>query len=76
MAMLVLTIPGLLFLCLGLYLMITEATFFSVKAYKGFQILGGILILICVGIVAFVKIKFPYYSDKIASHIRKSRKSK
>ena len=73
---LVLTLPGVLLMCLGLFFMITQPTLFSESAYKGFQILGGIIIFISLGIIAFIKIKFPYYSDKVANYIIKSRKNK
>ena len=73
---LALTLPGLLLLCLGLFFMITEATLFTEEAYKGFQILGGIVLAISLAAIVFIKIKFPYYSDKAASYIRKSRKGK
>ena len=73
---LALTLPGLLLMCLGLFFMITEATLFSEEAYKGFQILGGIILLISLAAIVFIKAKFPYYSDKMASYIKKSRKNK
>ena len=73
---LALTLPGLLLLCLGLFFMITEATLFTETAYKGFQVLGGIILAISVAAIVFIKVKFPYYTDKKASYIRKIRKGK
>lgn len=74
--LLAVTLPGVLLMCLGMFFMITQPTLFSESAYKGFQILGGIIIFISLVIIAIIKIKFPYYNDKVANYIIKSRKNK
>lgn len=74
--MLALMIPGLLLLLLGLVTMITDAAMFTLTAYKGMVVLGSLMTALCVGAIVFIKVKFPFYNDRKAAYIRKSRKQK
>lgn len=73
--MAVVTIPIVLLAFLGLLIMITDPLMFTDQAtigYFTFIVLGMTAIL---SILVFIKIKFPFYSDKKASYIKKNRKS-
>ena len=73
---LLLTVPGMLILFIGLFAMITDTSLFSEEAFMGFIVLGALIILISIASIVFIKVKLPYYSDKIVAYIRKERKGK
>ena len=74
--MLVTVAPLLLLFVLGTIvimmnpLMITESVFF------GWAIMGAIIFVVLIAYVIIIKAAFPYYSDKKARYIMKSRKGK
>lgn len=72
---LVLTVPGILLMLYGLFVMVTSR-FSSDEAFKGFLISGAVVFFISLTTIIFIKTKFPYYSDRKASYIRKMRKNK
>lgn len=72
---LVLTVPGILLMLYGLFVMVTSG-FSSDDAFKYFLISGAVVFLISIATIIFIKSKFSYYSDKKASYIRKLRKNK
>ena len=73
---LVISIPVIIFLIMGLIIMITDPLLFTDKALKGFKLLVIVFVVIMGGIFAFIKIKFPYYSDKLARYILKNKDTK
>ena len=66
--LLALTIPGIILMCLGMFAMSSDA--YAENTYKVFQTIGAVLMALSIGVLLFIKIKFPYYSDKLATHIR------
>ena len=68
--------PFIIFSLLGLITMILDPLKFTDEAMIGFYIVLAIGVLIAIGINVFIKIKYPFYSDKKASYIRKNHNSK
>ena len=69
--LLVLAVPGLVLMLLGMYAMGGDGVLFPENAYQGFQTAGVILMALSLGLFLFVKIKFPYYSNKLAAYLRR-----
>ena len=68
--LLLLAIPGLILMLLGMYAMGGDGVLFAEKSYEGFQTAGVILMALSLGVFLFIKIKFPYYSNKLATYLR------
>ena len=77
---LVVAIPILLFCIIGLFCMVNPPLGFDYtvtdKIYSGITTLLVIMGIWVIGILVFVKIKWPYYSDKKWQYINKMRKKK
>ena len=77
---LIVTIPILLFCIIGLFCMVNPPMGFDYsdtdKIFAGIVTLLVIVVVWVVGILVFVKVKWPYYSDKKWQYINKMRKRK
>ena len=77
---LVVTIPVMLLCIVGLICMASPPAGFDYsdtdKLANGIMILLAIMAVYDIGLLAFVKIKWPYYSDKKWHYINKMRKQK
>lgn len=75
---LIVGIPWIIISLLGLWVIAKPPLGFDYdnydSLYKGFYIWLAIGLVILIGIVAFVKIKYPYYSDAKWKYINKKRK--
>ncbi len=74
--LLVLTVPGLLMMCVGLLFAITTAGAMTPKTLRSFQLIGGVIVLISMAILVFIRVRYPYYSDKKAAYLRKTSNAK
>ena len=77
---LIVAIPILLFCIIGLFCMVNPPMGFDYsdtdKIFAGIVTLLVIMAVWVVGILVFVKVKWPYYSDKKWQYINKMRKRK
>ena len=77
---LIVAIPTLLLCIIGLFCMVNPALGFDYsdtnKIFLGIETLLVIMAIWVIGVLAFVKIKWPYYSDKKWHYINKMRKQK
>ena len=77
---LIVAIPILLLCIIGLFCMVNPPLGFDYsdtnKLFSGIMILLVIMAVWVIGLLAFVKIKWPYYSDKKWQYINKMRKQK
>lgn len=71
--LLILAVPGLILMILGMYAMGGDGVLFAENAATGFQTTGVVLMALSLALFLLVKIKFPYYSNKLASHLRKQQ---
>ena len=74
--LLVITIPLLLLFMLGVVTMATNPLLMTEEAFIGWEILGAIIFVVLIAYLIIIKTAFPYYSDKKAKYIMKSRKGK
>ena len=72
----VFAIPIIILLIISLIGMITDPLLYTDKAIKGFILTAILSAAIFFGFYAFIKIKFPYYNDKLAAYINKNKNSK
>ena len=77
---LIVAIPTLLVCIIGLFCMVNPPLGFDYsdtnKIFLGIETLLVIMAIWVIGVLAFVKIKWPYYSDKKWHYINKMRKQK
>ncbi len=77
---LIVVIPIILLCIIGLFCMVNPPSGFDYsdtdKMFSGIMILLVIMAVWVIGLLAFVKIKWPYYSDKKWQYINKIRKQK
>ncbi len=75
-------IPGVALMFFCLFLMFVDPVTFFETTINGmslnhiFFLVCGVVAVLCFAFIAFIKIKFPYYSDKKAVYLRKQRKGK
>ena len=74
--LLILAAPGIAMLVFGGYLLITKPEAMASGLLSMLVTLLISLAMLCVMAVFFLKTKYPYYSMKKASYIRKIRKNK
>ena len=68
-------IPIIALLAIGLIGMITDYSLYDERAIGGFFISVILGLAIIVAIFLFIKIRFPYYNDKVAAYIKKNKKN-
>ena len=77
---LIVVIPVLILCVIGLFCMVNPPLGISYsdigKIRKGIEILLGVMAVWVIGLLVFVKVKWPYYSDKKWQYINKTRKQK
>ena len=77
---LIVAIPILVLCIIGLFCMVNPPMGFDYsdtdKMFTGIMILFVIMAVWVIGLLVFVKIKWPYYSDKKWQYINKMRKQK
>ena len=73
---LVTAVPPLLLFILGAVIIVTDSLLMTEAAFFGWGILGAITFVVLIAYLIIIKTAFPYYSDKKAKYIMKSRKGK
>ena len=74
--MLIVEIPWIIFSIVGVFAMIDPpAGYDASEIYKGFLIFLALGLLYVFGILLFVKIKYPFYSDAKWQYLNKLRKA-
>ena len=74
--LLVITLPLLLLFVLGAIGMVMNPLSMTGPAFIGWAVIGVITFIIVIVYLIIIKTAFPYYSDKKAQYIMKSRKRK
>ncbi len=75
LAILGLGIPMIIFFAINLIGIMTDYSAYGESGLIGFFIGLGLCLTIIVGIMVFIKIRFPYYSDAVADYIKKNEKN-
>lgn len=69
-------VPLLILFALGTIIMVTNPLSMTGKALIGWATLGIIIFVLLIMYLVVIKTVFPYYSDKKARYLMKSRKGK
>ena len=72
--LLVLTVPGLLFMMAGVFFLMTTASALHQDTYNWVLIAGGVVLAVSLSMFLFIRFRYPYYSDKKCSYLRKQQK--